>query len=110
MNTYSDIRTSMNKRTQAKTAVETLKILSSKTRFRIVSLLLNAGTGDDTPCVNEIADDIGISHSATSHQLARLEDKGVVESFRKGQTICYTVKENATTKRLRRIINEFGAE
>jgi len=89
----------------ARKAVSMLKILSSKTRFQILSLLLNT---DDDPCVNEIAHTVGISHSATSHQLARLEDKGVVDSYRSGQTICYHVKESATTKQLRNIINEFG--
>jgi ArsR family transcriptional regulator len=86
-------------------AVDTLKVLSSKTRFQILSLLLNAGYN---PCVNDIAQTVGISHSATSHQLAKLEDKGIVTSFRRGQTICYHVKESKLTKQLRDIINQFS--
>jgi len=89
-------------RTRTVYAVNILKIISSKTRFQIVSMLLNSEK--KTPCVNEIADTIGISHSATSHQLAKLEDKGVVNSHRTGKTICYKIKNNETTKLLRSII------
>ena len=92
---------------RARKAVEALKILSSKTRFQILSLLLHAGYD---PCVNDIADTIGLSHSATSHQLAKLEDKGIVNSYRRGQTICYHVKETSITKQLRSVIDQFSED
>ncbi|MEX1027198.1 MAG: metalloregulator ArsR/SmtB family transcription factor [Candidatus Paceibacterota bacterium] len=88
----------------ASNAVSILKILSSKTRFQILTLLLKS---KHDPCVNEIADAIGLSHSATSHQLTRLEDKDVVEAYREGQMICYHLKDSPTTKRLRSIIKQF---
>lgn len=80
------------------------KILSDPTRFKIVCLLLKNAEGI---CVNEIADSVSISHSAVSHQLSKLEAKGVVTSFREGQTICYELKKNAFTKNLIHVIRIF---
>ncbi|MEX0672669.1 MAG: metalloregulator ArsR/SmtB family transcription factor [Candidatus Paceibacterota bacterium] len=91
-------------KTATASAVSILKLLSSKTRFQILTLLMKS-KGD--PCVNEIADTIGISQSATSHQLALLEEKDVVEAYREGQMICYHLKDSPTSKHLRKIINQF---
>jgi ArsR family transcriptional regulator, lead/cadmium/zinc/bismuth-responsive transcriptional repressor len=85
-------------------ATETLKILSDPTRFEILELLMSTS---DELCVKEIAETVGMSHSATSHQLNRLEDKGIVSSHRTGQTICYTVISSPLTATLRHIINQF---
>lgn len=85
-------------------AVSQLKILSSKARFQILALLLKS---PHDPCVNDIADTIGLSHSATSHQLAYLEEKGVVEAYRDGQMICYHLTSSPTTRHLRTIIKQF---
>lgn len=86
-------------------AVDILKILSSKTRFKIISELLKKEEG---LCVKELAEASGISQSAASHQLARLEDKGIVLSRRMGQTICYRVRKIALTKVIQEIINYFN--
>ncbi|PIP86663.1 transcriptional regulator [Candidatus Campbellbacteria bacterium CG11_big_fil_rev_8_21_14_0_20_44_21] len=85
-------------------AIETFKILSSGTRFKIVTLLMKAGRD---LCVNEIAEAIGMSHSATSHQLAKLEDKGIVRSFRMGQMICYEIERSAVTGELLTVVDQF---
>ncbi|MFQ5661638.1 MAG: ArsR/SmtB family transcription factor [Candidatus Paceibacteria bacterium] len=86
-------------------AVGVLKILSSKTRFKIISELLKKEEG---LCVKELAEAVGISQSAVSHQLARLEDKEIVSSCRIGQMICYCVKKTALTKSIAEIISYFN--
>ena len=86
-------------------ATNILKTLSSRTRFKIVSLLMKA---DGDLCVNEIADAIGMSHSATSHQLSKLEDRGIVKSFRMGKTICYEINRTSVTGELLNIVEQFN--
>jgi DNA-binding transcriptional ArsR family regulator len=85
-------------------AVKVLKVLSSRTRFQIISLLMQA---DRDLCVNQIADAIGMSHSATSHQLSKLEDNGIVKSFRKGQMVCYEIQRSSITGELLTIVDQF---
>ncbi len=85
---------------------EILKILCDPTRYDMLRLLFRKNA---ELCVKEIADKIGISHSAASHQLARLEDKGIVRCWREGQTICYAAVETPHTRALRRIIGQFEA-
>jgi ArsR family transcriptional regulator len=80
------------------------KILSDPTRLRILTLLL--GEGKEL-CVYEIAEGVGISHSAASHQLSKLEAHNVVTSFREGQTICYEVAETEQAKKLISVIRLF---
>ena len=80
----------------AKTA-STFKILSDPTRFRIFYLLSQAENG---LCVYEVAEALDISHSAASHQLAKLEARGIVECFRHGQSVCYEIKKNTFTNNL----------
>lgn len=93
---------SYNKTTKA---IDIFKILSSRTRFKIISELLKKEEG---LCVKELAEEVGISHSATSHQLAQLEDKGIVSSCRIGKMICYCVKKSALTKGIAEIISYFN--
>jgi len=78
------------------------KLLSDETRVNILTLLLES-TAD--LCVMEISDAIAMSHSATSHQLSKLENAGVVSSFRDGQTVCYHLTDKQVTVSIRNIIN-----
>ena len=71
--------------------VETSKLLSDETRVKILLALKESGG----MCVYEIAEVVGASHSATSHQLAKLEARDVVVCYREGQKMCY---EFATTE------------
>ena len=82
--------------------VTAFKILSDPTRLRIVCMLRRVG---EPKCVNEIAETVGISHSAASHQLAKLEMHEVVHSFRDGQTICYALRDNPETKKLLQVVD-----
>jgi len=82
---------------------EIFKIVSDPTRLRILEVLFSS---KKDMCVSEISEIIGMSQSATSHQLAKLEDKGIVECFRHGQMMCYLIKESKISSFLKKIICE----
>ena len=86
---------------KASTALAALKILSNKNRFRIMKILL--GSRRDL-CVHELSETLGMTQSATSHQLAYLEARGVVVGVRTGQTKCYVPTGSALTKKVAGII------
>ena len=52
----------------------------------------------------EIADAVGITHSAASHQLAGLEARGIVTSHRMGQTMCYNLTNGNTTNHIKKLM------
>ncbi len=68
---------------------ETFKALSDPTRVRIISALL-----DDALCVHELAEAVGVSQSAVSHQLATLREKRLVRFRRKGRHVFYTLDDD----------------
>lgn len=65
-------------------------ILGDKSRLQIIQLLMR----DTKLCVTDLANIIGISISAISHQLRILEMGGLVSKKRTGQIICYNIKKN----------------
>jgi len=79
-----------------------IKILSNASRFAIMKLLFN--TKKDL-CVHEISEKVGISQSATSHQLAYLEACGVVSSVSMGKTRCYMPTNTHIANKIKAIIN-----
>ena len=85
----------------AEGAVTILKILSNKNRFEIIKTLLFAKRD---LCVHELAEVVGMSQSATSHQLAYLEALGVVKGVRMGKTMCYDPTDAPLTKQVARVI------
>jgi len=82
-------------------AVSALKILSNRNRYTIMRTLFSA---ERDLCVHELSKTIGISQSATSHQLAYLEARGVVESVRMGKTKCYLPTGTILTGKLLGVI------
>ncbi len=64
--------------------------LANPTRLQILLLLR---TYKDV-CPSDIADILGVSASAVSHQARQLEHLGLVKRVRKGKTICYLEGEN----------------
>lgn len=78
------------------------RVLSDPTRLSIICLLRDNPEG---MCVYEIADAVGVSHSAASHQLAKLEARGFTSSYREGQSVCYSLTDTRGTKRLITILN-----
>lgn len=78
------------------TVTDIAKILSDTTRVKILQTLMDHGG----MCVYEIAEVVGASQSATSHQLSKMEDKGLVECFREGQKMCYELTKSSLAKRI----------
>jgi ArsR family transcriptional regulator len=64
------------------------KILSDKTRLRILTELL-----DGSLCVNHICERLDMSQSAISHQLALLRKADLVRVTRKGKTVVYSISD-----------------
>ena len=104
MNDCSHIQMTIDHKKATDTAA-TLKVLADPTRLRIIDLLLSRKMGC---CVGDIAKDVGLTHSATSHQLAKLEDKGIVTSTRDGQMICYRIVDCPVVRDIINVINHFN--
>jgi len=86
--------------------VTVAKALGSRTRIKILTILLQSKKGRVDMCVKEIAEAVGLSHSATSHQLSLLADLGIVAPSRTGQTICYTITNSPTASVLTKVMNQ----
>jgi DNA-binding transcriptional ArsR family regulator len=67
---------------------ETFSLLGDPTRTRILHAL-----SVDELCVSDIADLLGISASATSHQLRLLRDRRLVEVRREGKQMFYRLQD-----------------
>jgi len=80
------------------------KLLSDPTRFKIICALIKERGG---MCVYELADAVGVSHSAASHQLSKLEANSVVESYREGQSVCYSLCDTPFVENLKSVIVTF---
>lgn len=81
---------------------DAIKTISNANRYAIMRLLFNV---KKDICVNEISEKVGISQSATSHQLAYLEAKGVVKGIRMSKTKCYIPTNSLLAKKINIIIN-----
>lgn len=67
---------------------ETFRVLGDPTRVRIVDALAAAAL-----CVHEIADRVGISESAVSHQLRLMRAQRIVRGRREGRCVYYTLDD-----------------
>ncbi len=75
----------------ARTAEElarTFKALSDPTRVRIIAALSQAEL-----CVHDLATMLGMTHSAVSHQLAKLREMRLVRATREGRHVYYTLDD-----------------
>jgi ArsR family transcriptional regulator, lead/cadmium/zinc/bismuth-responsive transcriptional repressor len=64
------------------------RILGDPTRIRIVDALAHGQR-----CVHEIADHVGISESAVSHQLRLMRTQRIVRGRREGRCVYYTLDD-----------------
>lgn len=64
------------------------KVLGDSTRIRILCVLYNGEL-----CVNDIADKLGMTTSAISHQLRILKQSRLVKFRREGKTIFYDLDD-----------------
>ena len=67
---------------------ETFQLLGDPTRVRIVHALSSGQL-----CVHEIADHVGISESAVSHQLRLMRAQRIVRGRREGRCVYYTLDD-----------------
>lgn len=65
------------------------KVLGDSTRIRILCVLYNGEM-----CVNEIAEELGMTTSAISHQLRTLKQSRLVKFRREGKTIFYDLDDD----------------
>ena len=75
--------------TTATRLAEVFKALSDPTRVRIISALLH-----DELCVHELADAVGASQSAVSHQLRTLREMRLVRFRRDGRHVFYALDDD----------------
>ncbi|MCD6285996.1 MAG: winged helix-turn-helix transcriptional regulator [Anaerolineae bacterium] len=72
----------------ASALAETFKVLSDSTRVRIISALVEREL-----CVHELSEALGLSHSATSHQLAMLREMRLVAATKRGRHKIYRLDD-----------------
>jgi ArsR family transcriptional regulator len=77
----------------ASSLAETFKVLGDVTRVRILDALSRTEL-----CVGDIAELLGLSESAVSHQLRLLRDQRLVRPRRAGQMMFYTLDDHHIVK------------
>lgn len=75
---------------EAQDLAERFRLLSDPSRLRIVYALLEAGEIR----VGDLAILVGVSESATSHQLRQLRLAGLVRASRRGREVFYRVADS----------------
>lgn len=65
------------------------KILGDKTRFKIITILL-----DSEMCVCDIATTLNMTHSSISHQLKILRENRVLKNRKDGKIVYYSLNDN----------------
>jgi len=66
----------------------TFRVLSDPTRVRIVSAL-----AEREQCVHELSEALGLSHSATSHQLGMMREMRLVVGTKQGRHVIYRLDD-----------------
>jgi DNA-binding transcriptional ArsR family regulator len=84
---------------------ETFKALSDPTRIKIVFALLQSEL-----CVCEIADVIGMSQSAVSHQLRKLKDLRLVKRRKSSKMVFYSLDDEHIVKLLTQGVDHIREE
>jgi len=81
------------------------KVLADPTRIKILYLLSREESG-----VNRLADMLGLSQSAVSHQLRVLKSMRLVKNRRSGQSILYSCDDEHVISLLCQAIDHAGHE
>ena len=68
---------------------EYFKVLGNPVRIRILLLLM-----EHDACVSELADRLGYTQSAVSHQLSLLKSNKLIKQRRDGKMMFYTLVDN----------------
>jgi len=75
-----------------KNMAEVLKSLGDEKRLKIIKIL--ASNIDETFCVSDIAQQLGISQPATSQHIKVLKNIGILEENRRGFRVFYTINSD----------------
>lgn len=86
----------LNKSQATKRKIRLHTLLSGETRYKLVKIL---GELKEL-CVCDMAEILGMSVSAVSHQLKLLRKENIVSTRRAGQTIYYSLKNKEIAKLL----------
>jgi DNA-binding transcriptional ArsR family regulator len=86
--------------------LQALKILSDKTRLKIVSLLL----AENELCVCELMKALRMSQSRISNHLRILRNTGIIEAKREGKWIFYSLARGTMDKVLWEIVQAIADE
>lgn len=86
--------------TMRKDALTILRGIASNTRLEILIVLRNHGK----ICVQDIKDELHMTHSAISHQLAVLNGVGMVEHKKNGRMQMYSISKNPVGRKANRIV------
>lgn len=79
-----------------KTLADALDVAGNIQRLKILYLL----HAHKEMCVCDLAEVLGLTDSAVSQHLRKLKDKNIVDTRRAGQTIYYSLVQNAFTSHL----------
>jgi len=73
-----------------------LKSIAHPARLKILLIIKN-----NNPCVRSIEEECGLSQSNISQHLSLLRNSGIVSSERKGNNVCYSIKDKRIIKILK---------
>lgn len=73
-----------------RSSAKVFQVLGNESGLKIFMLLNH----NRQMCVSDIAAASGLSLSAASHQLAKLESTGLISSRREGRNVCYAFNES----------------
>lgn len=82
---------------------ELFKIFGDSTRIKILFVLLESPLS-----VNAIADTLGMTQSAVSHQLRILKTNGLVKYTRDGKSLIYSLADDHVTSILNQGLDHVG--
>lgn len=99
------IKDKVNNKLDTKVISEFFKVIGDETRLKILIVLF-----ENTICVNDIANILGMTKSAISHQLKILKDHRHIRSTKVGKSVYYTINDEHVVKILQQAINHLEHE
>lgn len=93
MNDYSYIGGTMERRDIYNDLADLFKLIGDTTRIKILFCI-----SKKEMCVLDIAELIGMTHSAVSHQLANLKAARLVKAEKKGKEVYYSLDDDHVEK------------
>ncbi len=98
---YRSMAISKTQKSKADTIAEIFSLVSSTTRVMILTTLMKK---KELP-VQDIAEELGMTHSAVSHQLGLLSSHDIVSSKKDGRLVYYKVSSSKEAKALTKFLS-----